>query len=206
MNKIEELSNQLTHTDWRKRLTAAQSLGATGESAAVYPLLTGLEDEKWEVRRAVVESLGNLRDKKAVKKLIKALGDENWRVRQGAGYALGYIGDETAVDPLVDRLFDDDEWRVRQASTFALKFFQVPKSVKALVEALEDENWHVRCQAAESLGVLEATEAVGPISKAAQKANPRAKFTMSQVIKKLKQLVESTKTEKTSGENKISRE
>lgn len=76
-----------------ERSGAAYSLGWTGDSRAVDPLIEALDDENWSVRARAANSLGNIGDSRAVGPLIETLDDSDSAVRFSAVGALGSIGD-----------------------------------------------------------------------------------------------------------------
>ena len=111
---IEALNYQEDHNI---RLAAASALGKVGDSRAIDPLITALDDQQG-VNEMAALALGEIGDSRAVEPLTKSLGDENWELRSSAAKALGKIGDERAVDPLINLLEDRNEnvrWHTLQA-------------------------------------------------------------------------------------------
>jgi HEAT repeat protein len=189
MADMQEINLRLENPDWEVRITAVQSLehaASMGIEESTDKLLETLEDQSWQVRHAALEALGNLREKRAVDPLIKHLRDENWRIRQGAAFALGYIGDEKALPYLTERLKNDEEWRVRQAVLASFKILKDRRVLSELIQSLEDREWHIKCQAAETLGEFEDPQVLPHLERALQGADPRAKMIINKAIKKIK--------------------
>src|SRR5690348_3593667 len=67
--------------DLNLRMQAVNSLGASGDSRAIGPLLEMLGCEEIEVQLQAVEALGRLRDAQAVPTLVELLGNESWWMR-----------------------------------------------------------------------------------------------------------------------------
>jgi HEAT repeat protein len=91
------------------RESAAEALGAIGDSRAVEPLIKALNDADSDVRESAAVGLGKIGDSRAVEPLIRAFGDGSREVRRVGGvaaYALGKIGDSRAVEPLIRALGD----------------------------------------------------------------------------------------------------
>jgi HEAT repeat protein len=111
---IEALNFQDDHNI---RLAAASALGNVGDSRAVDPLISALDDEPG-VNEMAALALGEIGDPRAVEPLTAILDDENWELRSSAAKALGKIGDDRAVDPLTNLLRDKNEivrWHSLQA-------------------------------------------------------------------------------------------
>jgi len=168
--------------EWKIRLNEAYSLGSIGGDEAINKLIKYLDDEVWQIRRAAVESLGNLGDFNAFLPLLNKIDDNAWQVRQGITFALGYIARRgidddlmaQARDKLNKKLKTDEEWRVRQGAASALRNFKGKSVPEALITALKDDDWHVRCTAAESLGELREILARSPIRNLLPDADPQA--------------------------------
>ena len=85
---IEQAFTALQAEDPEERRTAAETLGRTGDPAAVPTLLETLKDEDAAVRRAAVEALGKLEAREAISALESTLQDEDEQVRVAAAEAL----------------------------------------------------------------------------------------------------------------------
>jgi HEAT repeat protein len=111
---IEALGYQDDHNI---RLAAATALGRIGDSRAVDPLVSALEDQP-RVREVAAMALGEIGDHRAVDSLIVALEDADWEIRSTIAKALGKIGDPRAAKSLVNLLGDKSEnvrWYASQA-------------------------------------------------------------------------------------------
>jgi len=85
---------------WNVRVVAAASLGRSGDSRALEPLLEVLGESDTDVRQVVAEAIGKLRDTRAIEPLILAQLDPDSGVRQAINKALAEIdGDWTKSEP-----------------------------------------------------------------------------------------------------------
>ena len=98
---------------------AASLFGQLGDTGAVEPLISVLNDKSKWVRWAATIALRPLRDRRAVEPLIKRLSDRFPLVRLEAANALREFGDARAVAPL-SRLTRDRNPGIRQAAADAL--------------------------------------------------------------------------------------
>lgn len=160
------------------RREAATVLGQLGDSQAVGPLITALQDQDSTVRQAVATALGQLGDSQAVGPLITALLDQSRSPagRQAAATALAQLGDLQAVEPLITALERTQHYIVRQAAAAALKRlgWQPDRSEAAAlyyITILQDQNSAVRQAAASALGQLGALQAVEPLTAALHASN-----------------------------------
>lgn len=158
------------------RFKAVEALAATGERAAVGPLLRALEDPDPQVSSSAAYHLGDLRDVSALEPLVRYL-----RARHDAEYAhagaavsLGLLGDPRAVPALVEALADDRA-AVRGWAAQALGRLEQPAAVEALLRALEDGHAEVRAQASWALGRLGDRRAVGPLLARLAEPEPRVR-------------------------------
>jgi HEAT repeat protein len=115
---IDGLIEALNYPDDHNiRLAAASALGKVGDSRAVDPLITALDDQQG-VNEVAALALGEIGDPRAVEPLTETLENESWEIRSSAAKALGKIGDERAVNPLTKLLEDRNEnvrWHTVQA-------------------------------------------------------------------------------------------
>jgi HEAT repeat protein len=172
--------------------TAIGVLGTIGDSRAVEPLLTYLEDESSEVRIAAVEALGRLKDSRVGGSLLPLLYDPLLSIQKAAAAGLDHQGwtpdggEDDAVYRFVrgelDRCAElgavaarglfhalrekeivGDEAKGERASLMeGLKRIGAP-AVEEVSAFLEDENWITRERAVESLGVIGTPEAVAHV-------------------------------------------
>lgn len=86
---------------WRRE-QAAELLGKLGDTRAVEPLGTALEDAKVDVRRSAAEALGQLGDTRGASVFIADLQDQNSYIRGLAEEALERIGGSEAERALAE--------------------------------------------------------------------------------------------------------
>ncbi|UTB32204.1 MAG: HEAT repeat domain-containing protein [Methanobacterium sp. ERen5] len=118
---------------------------------SVDELIYTLKSNDHELQKQATLQLVEIGDP-SVKPLLKSLEDKNWKVRWYASEILGKIGDEKAVAGLIETLGDENSG-VRSKSMVALVEIGEP-SVDLLTNALSNDNWQIRRQAAEALGVI----------------------------------------------------
>jgi tetratricopeptide (TPR) repeat protein len=108
-------------------------------------------------------------DPDVMQKVAKlATDDPQYEVRSMACLALGTSNIEQALPPLLAAL-KDPHWRVRRRAAMGLGELKNSKSFDALVEALKnDPAYQVRGYAADDIGKLEISGAVGPLENALQ--------------------------------------
>lgn len=168
---------QFTQSDesTRLRCSAAQSLGKIGDSRAIIPLMSVLNnrDENYRLRLAVAESLGRLGDDYAVKPLIDILADEREKsvyLKESAVKALGMLGDIRAIEPLIDIL--ESKRGIRDKFNFlkeqiieAVGRIGQPhrKASDSLLNALKDEAPSIRLAAVEALGQIGDEDCLEPL-------------------------------------------
>jgi HEAT repeat protein len=183
---VEPLIQALDDERWEVRWGAARALGEIGDKSALKTLVPALKDKDIKVRKEVAEALGTMGEP-AVGPLIQTLEDTDGEVREKAAKALGKMGDARAVGPLFTALHDsksevrkkaakaldklawkpgDDSERVRYLiakKKWADLVTIGASAVKPLIQALEDTDSKVRKGAAEALGKIGDTRAVGPL-------------------------------------------
>ena len=144
MSNINELVTQLQNSDPDVRSNTVRALAKTGDSRAVAPLITALQDESESVRRGALQGLKEI-GPPAVPLLIVALKNPNRRVRRKAscvidniGYKLKDTGDFRAVEPLIDALKDPTSV-VRSHSVTALGTIGGPQALPPVISALKTE-------------------------------------------------------------------
>jgi HEAT repeat protein len=166
----------LGDSDDSVRVAAAHSLGRSGETAAVEPLIAALRDDRSVmVRCASAHALGLIPDPRSVELLIAAVAhpsyDGTCSTRDDAARSLRKIAaaiPDALVEPL-RALTDEDDSDVR---AFAVELLgqiggQIPAAlVKSTLRALTDEDMHVRLAAVELLGQIGDPVAVEPLLRA----------------------------------------
>lgn len=141
------------------KITAPNSEEAENDimEKSVEELVDSLKSEDVKQQKQAARELIDI-GKPALKTLIKSLKDENWKVRWYSAEILGEIGDEKAVPDLIVTMGDEMSG-VRSKSMLALVEIGEP-SVDLLISSLTNENWQIRRQAAEALGVISTKKAV----------------------------------------------
>ena len=134
-NAIERLSQY----DWARR----------GAYVKAYAMLT--EDPDPTVRSAAVRALGRCGDVHYADKVIERLTDISAIVRQDAAVVLGSLIVPSAIKPLMQRSLGDDSVDVRIAAVRALGSYPTRDVLNTLIKCLDDEDFSVRFEAAESL-------------------------------------------------------
>jgi HEAT repeat protein len=144
---------------------AAQSLGFTGNSRAVKPLLSALDKAAPDVRGMAASALGHIGDKSAVPFLISTMeSDSDEDVRAWSAWALGEISDTAAVNPLLKSLGDKNR-RVRLETTAALRTINTEAAVQKLLPELSHPDPQMRLYAIQELGWLRDKQVFDTILK-----------------------------------------
>jgi HEAT repeat protein len=154
------------------REQSVQNLKGYGEQAAPI-LLIAFKDQDDTLRRKAAQAVASIGQKagplSVVPALINALKDEDTNVRRTAGLALGMMEEkasagtpqsavtQSAVPALINALKDKDKV-VRLNAMWTLALIEskasaaIPRSViPVLIKALEDEQYHLRLNAATAL-------------------------------------------------------
>ncbi|MEO6595273.1 MAG: HEAT repeat domain-containing protein [Planctomycetota bacterium] len=103
------------------RRSAAEALGACGDTEAKLALRACIEDDDWDVVHAAASSLARLDDRSAVSAITAALQRARWpETRRALASALAALGSAAGVQPLLADLDNDDE--LQREYTFATLF------------------------------------------------------------------------------------
>ena len=140
------------------RSYAAQALESMGDTQAVLPLITALQDADSTVRRFAISSLGALRDVQAVEPLIPFLNDAEPDMRCAAAVALGDLRATHSVESLIAALNDSDR-SVCSAAVIALGKIGSRRAIEPLNELSKTTNseW-LRRYVSETLHQIEERE------------------------------------------------
>jgi HEAT repeat protein len=154
----------------RLRCYAIRMLGLLGDTQAIIPLMSLLNDEalNYRVRLEAAEALGRLKNSQALNPLIDILKNKqppSLYLQESAVKALGMLGDIRAIDPLLE-LFEAQQG-FKQKCQFLIERIlgsvsqlveqgsvQVDEKTKALdriVEAMHDDAYSIRVAAIEAL-------------------------------------------------------
>lgn len=140
------------------------------------PLIQTLTDQVSEVREAAAQALGQWGDQRAVEPLLAMIQDTDVEVRRAVVDALRYPKDERALEPLLNAFFTDDDMQVRAYAAEGLgRHLEDNRAVNTLIQALQDEQSHVRQQAAELLCSLKDERAIDALVQALQDNNPEVR-------------------------------
>ena len=144
MSDIDKLVAQLRDPNPDVRIGAVEALAKSGDSEAVAPLITTLQDRSESVRGCALQGLKDI-GSPAVPLLIVALKNSDRRVRRKASCVIDNIGDELkdigdfqAVEPLIHAL-KDSTGVVRSHSVTALGKIGGPQALPAVISALKVE-------------------------------------------------------------------
>lgn len=86
--RIDDLTSRLANSDFRVRVQAALELGRTGDSRALSPLVSALDDPSASVRAAAAAALGKLGDSRGRPALAQHREDSSSAVRTEVKSAL----------------------------------------------------------------------------------------------------------------------
>lgn len=177
--KLGPLIELLKNKDKEIRILSAYALGKTGSYYAVKPLLELLGDRVWIVRRSAAIALIQLGDK-IVNDLLKHINDiSDDNVRYWIAEILGNIG-EKAIEPLITLLKSNDKM-LRYYAAQAMSKIRDERVVNALIEALQDKEWIVRNNVANSLIKL-GHISLKPIMKSLMSQNEERRFWARKII------------------------
>ena len=149
---IEPLISSLRDDSEWVRTYSAISLGQTGDSRAIIPLIRCFSDRNTDVHRNVVLAFSKL-GKQIYGELIKCIEGDDIELKKNAAIAFAEMNDDRGVDHIV-MMMEDPEEAVRAAAAEALGHFPCIKSKTILTEALEDKSIKVRLNVIRSLGKM----------------------------------------------------
>jgi len=183
---VDALLPDLQDKDWRVRRNAAQALGALKAPRAIGPLLEALKDRTATVRERAAVALGRIKDPETIPALIEAVVEQNGHVNQGAYQAIKkfgrkagpYLVEALKLKPsiyLVELLGESKYWAqtellitlagnsdpvMRQKALIALGKTGDQPAIDFLMHTLEHGDVGTRIIAIQSLGHLQATQAI----------------------------------------------
>ena len=152
-----------------------ERLGASGEPAAVAPLIRALEDADRDVQSAAAKALGKVGDARAIEPLIAMLGDSDSGLRCAAAQALAILGQakwagwvrgdtsdferlgasgEPAAVALLITVLGDPRGEVRRAAAAMLGEIGDARAIPALIDVLGVSDEAERRAAAKALARL----------------------------------------------------
>jgi HEAT repeat protein len=131
---------------------AAKVITEIDASRAVQPLIDALANSSNIILRQIAaQLLGKLDGPQAVTALITALADYPVMVQLAAAEALGKLGDVRAVAPLITALQNSESTTMQHTIIRALCSLGDPRAIEAILPFVNNENHHVRAQAADAL-------------------------------------------------------
>ena len=169
---LPALVNGLGEEDETVRLRSANLLGVLGDAGAVPHLLAALKDPSIRVRVEAARSLRKLdmsdHRVEAVPAFIEVLERRSYdathhRLREEAAGALGQLGDSRAVPALVAALEYRHDSYLHTCAANALAVIGDTSAVPGLIVALNHGPASLKGDAAEALGQLGDSRAVGPL-------------------------------------------
>jgi HEAT repeat protein len=127
------------------------------------------EDSNWEARLKSIEDARTLNESKALDVLIEGLKDRNSSIRMEAAKAFGNYNHTRSKDALIQALGDNNSQVADQAK---ISLMQIGVSaVVPLISALKVENSTHRANAAQVLGRLGDSRAIGPLRQLQMESN-----------------------------------
>jgi len=157
-DQVDAIAALLADRGLKRRYVAAWALGEIGQPQSVEPLLKALADDDPAVRRYATRALIKF-NREALAPLLEALPKTSGEAEAAIIRVLGDIGDKRALPLLLERA----EGLHRAEVFMALGKLKDPAAEHALLTGLQDENWHVRMNAAMALGPLGSEQAVAPL-------------------------------------------
>ncbi|MBL9018318.1 MAG: HEAT repeat domain-containing protein [Myxococcales bacterium] len=147
-----------------------KALGATGDPAALVPVLGALSSKDAAIRLAAMEALRPLigSDARAGDVLIEHLADEDLEVRVLAAEYLGILKISGAAAKLTSLAGPGNPTRLRAAAIDALGEIGRPEATKALLDVLREGPVDLHRSAATALGYIGDPGAIAALTAQAQ--------------------------------------
>jgi cellulose synthase operon protein C len=141
------------------------ALGATGDPAALVPVLGALSSRDPEIRLAAMNAMRPLlgEDGRASDVLIERLADADLEVRVLAAEYLGLVRASQGTDPLLALTAAGTPPRLRHAAIDALGAIGDPRALPALLGLLREGSASLRPAAATAIAYLGAPAAIAPL-------------------------------------------
>jgi len=179
------------------KVAAIRALGQMKATAQVERVLKMLGDPHPTVRREAVDALSGVASVEVQQQqAIAMLGDEDRSVRHSAAKLLGAVPTADAVDALVKQLYedyrplhkaardalvatgdpsvpaavkllDDSDARRREDGSYVLGKLKSDSGLERHIALMDDKDWGVVTQVANSLGEIGRKEAIPPLAKLA---------------------------------------
>ncbi len=147
-----------------------RALGATGDPAALVPVLRALGSKDAAIRVAAMESLRPLigSDARAGDVLIEHLADEDLEIRVLAAEYLGLLKVSVAIGKLTSLAGPGNPTRLRRAAIDALGEIGKPDATAALLTVLKEGPGELHASAATALSYIADPAAIAPLVALAQ--------------------------------------
>ncbi|MHA2363010.1 MAG: HEAT repeat domain-containing protein [Candidatus Hodarchaeales archaeon] len=130
-------------------------------------LIEATQSKSFNVRAICARSIGKRKTKKGGKLLVKLLDDNDDYVRGAAAEALGLFGSKEFISSLINTLANRDtrETLGQEIYQFAIESLVKLGFNSLLIDNLNDERTAIRAGLCQTLGKLQATEAIDPVNK-----------------------------------------
>ena len=188
-NMGSQATNQLliylSDNDPVKREFAADQLGKIADSAAVWPLISALDDEIWRVRSSVTIALSNIGDQRAADPLFELMQKSASEQRSGYYSLMGKFRKKEAWPYLLDGL-KSEKWYIRNQALQALVDIDAEKAMPYLYTALKDTNYRVRRKAVYVLLEHRRQETIKPLQQVLNDEDFEVRFYAQQAINLIK--------------------
>ncbi|MDX2093881.1 MAG: HEAT repeat domain-containing protein [Kofleriaceae bacterium] len=147
-----------------------KALGATGDPAALVPVLGAVSNKDATVRLAAMEALRPLigSDARAADVLVEHLADEDLELRVLAAEYLGILRAGSATSKLIALAGPGNPTRLRRAAIDALGEIGRPEATKVLLEVLRAGPTELHRSAATALSYLADPVAIAALGQQAQ--------------------------------------
>jgi HEAT repeat protein len=147
-----------------------KALGATGDPAALVPVLGALSSKDPTIRLAAMEALRPLigSDARAADVLVEHLADEDLEIRVLAAEYLGILRAGAATEKLIGLAGPGNPSRLRRASIDALGEIGRPEATKVLLDVLRAGPAELHRSAATALSYLADPVAIAALGQQAQ--------------------------------------
>jgi len=146
------LQTQLRSSDWKKRFSAVDQIGAN--PLAIPQLTEALKDPAMSIRRLATVFLGLIEKPEVIAPLCSALKDDAAAVRRTAGDALNDIGNPDAQGAMAEALKDSNKIVRWRAARFLYELGD-ETSLPMLKSVKEDSAFEVKLQIAQAIERIE---------------------------------------------------
>ncbi len=158
--KIEELITQCRGSSIPIQCAAISDLQEMGAKEALPVFIDLLDSPAVDVRANAVYSIGEMADTEVGAHVMNLLYDSDALVRVNTIEALGMLGYIDGLPRIIQVLKSDIDPLVRLQAAETLGVLGDENALSALIDALSDSHDHVRAYAADSIGRLQAKEAL----------------------------------------------